>query len=400
MNNNLLKTAVFLDSLNKKFINNKLRILSSNRIHKSKFNFFRYITSNQEFRKLPYCDIIINYFKKAEQYYPGSSIYVSEYISNIILKNNDIFKKYELEEKNIENLEKYFFQNTSQKSFDLIKNVLSFSGPNATISCKSSDSNEIIVRKTKNPVFDVCIHKDFAPIYFSKSKSKTQTYLISVADAYIERESELYNLIEESKNHKIPLLLFCRGISDYAVRSLKSIILKNNIHILPYIIKFNNDDPFKLEDLASVLNTKIVSIETGDNMNKDSVNKSSPALIKAFWDKIEILNPNSEALNDSINKKLLENIDFDLKNYLFKRKARINTNVVEILIPKKEIELLSEIKSLIVSYNNIAVFGLVRNKDKIYSKKCIDIATRLGNNLVETLNSIGYIVLQDSREKK
>lgn len=398
MNDKLLKTAVFLDSLNKKFKNDKLRILSSDRIHKSRFNFFRYITSSKEFRELPYCDILINYFKKSERYYPGSSLHLSDYIVNMILRNKNIFENYVVEEKSSKNLERYFLQNTSERSYELIKNILRFSGPNATISCKASDSNDVIVKKSKNPVFDVCIHKDFAPIYFSKSKSKTQTYLISVADAYIERESEIYSLIEEARKNKTPLMLFCRGISENAVRSIKSIIVKNNVHILPYIIKFDNEDPFKLEDLASVLNTKTVSIETGDSMNKDSVDKSSPSLIKAFWDKIEILNPRAEKLNDTINKKLLENIDFDLKNYLFKRKSRINTNVVEVLIPKKEIELLSEIKSLIVAYNNIAVFGLVNHNNLVYSKKCIDISIMLGKSLVETLTSIGYIVLQDTRK--
>ena len=398
MNNELLKTAVFLDSLNKKFKNNRLRILSSNRIHKSNFNFFRYVISSEEFRKLPYCDILINYFKKSEMYYPGCSFFLSSYISNMILKNKNIFKDYKIEEKNIENLEKYFLQNTSRKSFDLIKNILRFSGPNATISCKASEVSDITIKKSKNPVFNVCIHKDFASIYFSKSKSKTQTYLISVADAYIERESEIYSLIEEAKKNKIPLMLFCRGISDYAVNSLKSIIVKNNVHILPYIIKFSNDDPFELGDLASVLNTKIVSIETGDSMNKDSIKKSTITSIKAFWDKIEILNPEPKYLNESINKKLAEDIDFDLRKYLFKRKARINTNVVEVLIPKREIELLSEFKSLIVAYNNIAIFGLVNNNNLMYSKKCIDIALKLGNNLAETLNSIGYIVLQSPRK--
>ncbi len=193
-------------------------------------------------------------------------------------------------------------------------------------------------------------------------------------------------------------MLFCRGISDYAVNSLKSIIVKNNVHILPYIVKFSNDDPFELGDLASVLNTKIVSIETGDSMNKDSIKKSTITSIKAFWDKIEILNPEPKYLNESINKKLAEDIDFDLRKYLFKRKARINTNVVEVLIPKREIELLSEFKSLIVAYNNIAIFGLVNNNNLMYSKKCIDIALKLGNNLAETLNSIGYIVLQSPRK--
>ena len=397
-NSKLLKTIVFLEKINKDFNNNRLRILSSNRIHKSKFVFFRYLISNKDFRNLPYCDILINYFKKSELLYPGSSYFLSTYIVEKILKGRNIFNNVQKTEKNLENLKKYLCQNTSEKAYDIIDSVLSFAGPNATLSCLSSENNEISVKKSKNPLFDVSIHKEFAPIYFSKSKSKTQTYLISVIDAYIERESEVFSLIEECKKNNLPLMLFCRGISYNAINALKNIILRNNIHILPYVIKFDNSDPFKLEDIASVLGCKLLSIETGDNIYKDIVDKSSVGMIRAFWNKIEIMNPHAEQLNKKINEKLSTNNDADLKKYLFKRKSRINTNVVEISIPNREIELLSEIKSLVVCYNNIAVFGLLKHNNSILSKKCIDIATTLGESLISNLNSIGYIVLNHKRE--
>lgn len=397
-NNKLLKTIVFLDRLNSSFEREKLKIISSNRVHKSKFVFFRYITSNEEFRALPYCDILINYLKKSETLYPGSSFYLSKYVVSKLLRNKNIYKDVEKIDNNIENLKKYFLQNTTEKSYNLIENVLSFSGPNATLSCNPSNNSTLTVKKSKNPLFDVSIHKEFAPIYFSKSKSKTQTYLTSVIDAYIERESEIFSLIEECKKNKVPLMFFCRGISHNAINALKNIILRNNIHILPYIIKFDNNDPFKLEDIASVLGCKLLSIETGDNIYKDLVEKSSISMIKAFWNKIEIMNPNSDLLNKKINEKLSQNNDPELRNYLFKRKSRINTNVVEILIPKNEIEILAEIKSLIVAFNNIAVFGLLKQKNNIIlSKKCVNITESLGDSLISNLNSIGYVILKNKR---
>ena len=397
-NNKLLKTIVFLDRLNFSFELEKLKIISSNRVHKSRFVFFRYVTSNKEFRNLPYCDILINYFKKSETLYPGSSFYLSKYIANKFLRNKNIFKEAENVDNSMLNLKKYFRQNTTKKSFDLIESILLFSGPDATINCNASDNNNITIKKSNNPLFDVRIHKEFAPIYFSKSKSKTQTYIISVIDAYVERESEIFSLIEECKKNSLPLILFCRGISYNAVSALKNIILRNNIHILPYIIKFDNNDPFKLEDIASVLDCRLLSIETGDNIYKDLVEKSSIGMIKAYWDKIEIINPHAEALNKKINKKLSQNNDADLKKYLFKRKSRINTNVIEVLIPKKEIETLNEIKSLITAYNNIAIFGLLKQKnDVILSKKCVNISMQLGNSLINNLNSIGYAILVNKR---
>lgn len=396
-NKNLLKTIVFLNNLNNKFSNDKLRILSSNRIHKSKFSYFRYISSNKDFKNLPYCDILLNYFIKSERLYPGGSYYLSNYIVGLFLKKENIFQGFKDVEKNLENVYKYFSQTTSKRSFELLKNVLEFSGPNATLICNPSDNNNITVKKNKNPVFDISIHKDFSSIYFSKNKTKTQTFLISVMDAYIERESELIPLMDKAKDNNLSLIVFCRGLSDNASNAIKSIILRNNIYVLPYIVKFENEDPFKLEDLSKVLGCSMINAESGDGIYKDSVKKSSSGLLKIKQDSIEIFNPNKE-LNEEINKKINNCNDSDLKEYLFKRKSRINTNIVEILIPRSNIEMLTEIKYLIICYNNLAIYGLKEYKENLYSKKCIESTKILGNKLKNTLDSIGYIVLQNKRE--
>ena len=398
-NKNLIKTLTFLNSLNKKFERDKLRIFSSQRIHKTKFNFFRFLISNKEFKKLPYCDLLINYFIKSERIYPGSSHFLSKYIVGLYFKNTDLFENIKQIENNLDNINKYFQQISSEDSFKLIKNVLQFSGPNCSISCNASDSKEIIVKKSKNPVFNISIHEDFSGIYFSKSKSKTQSYLISVLDAYIERESEIIPLLDKAKENKVPLIFFCRGISENAVRSLKNIILRNNIHILPYIIKFDNEDPFKMKDLSSVLNCEMVNAESGDGIYKDSVRKSIIKLLKTENDKIEVFNPNV-SLNNSINEKLKDCKDLSLRKYLFLRKSRINPNNVNILIPKSKIEMLSEIKYLILCYNSIVIHGLYTLNETIYSKKSINTTKILGNKLKETLDSIGYIILQNKRESE
>lgn len=390
-NKNLLKSLILLDNLNKKFSSNRLRIISSKRVHRSNFNFFRYVCSDVEFRKSPYSEILINYLNKSEKYYPGSSFFLSSYIVEMILRKNNIFNNIKKISKTKENLYKYFSQISTKDSFNLIKNILEFSGPDATLICNPSDANEIIVKKNKNPLFNVSIHKEFENIYFNKSKSKTQTYLISVMDVYIERESELVPLIDKAKDINAPLLVFCRGISSNSVKALKNIILRNNIHILPYIVKFENEDPFKLEDLSKVLRCDLINLESGDGIYKNSVNKSSTGTLKLSRDKIEIFDPDT-SLSNTINEKLKSCFDLSLKEYLIKRKSRINSNVIEILIPNNKIEMLYEIKCLIVCYNNISKYGLYKIENNINSFKCVEMVNFLGDKLIKTLSSIGYVV--------
>jgi hypothetical protein len=399
-NNKLIKTIVNLKKLNNDFENSRLRIFSSQRMFVSKFIFFRYICASKEFFNSPYRDILINYFKKSEKMFPGSSYYLSKSIvSSFFNKESHCNKDYSLLNKDEKNFKIFLNNITNKKTSELFENILRFSGPDASLKCSASDTNEITVKKTKNPQFNVSIHKDFANIYFNKVSRKTQTCVISVMDAYIERESEVMPLLNYAKERNLPFLFVCRGISDAAANSLKAIILKKNILVYPYISKFDNEDPFKLIDLSKVLGCDLLNVEAGDTLYRNSVDKSCIKEVKVKWHEIEVIEPIT-TLNKEISDSITHTNDLELLNYLIKRKSRVSTNVVEILIPKIRIELLTEIKYLIFSYNNIAAFGLAKKDNEVIPKRMIDITDKLTENILNTLNSIGYVVQQKAEENE
>ena len=55
-----------LNKINNSFTDKKIKIISSNKVFTSNFNFFRFICEHEELRKNPLRDIIINYFHKSE----------------------------------------------------------------------------------------------------------------------------------------------------------------------------------------------------------------------------------------------------------------------------------------------------------------------------------------------
>jgi hypothetical protein len=391
INSELIKTIVQLKKLNEDFENARLRIFSSKRVFMSKFIFFRYICASKEFSGNPYRDILINYFNKTEKMFPGSSYYLSKCIVEKFLNKKCYFENSFRVVKDEKNFKAFLSSITNKKTSMLFENILRFSGPDASLKCSVSNVKEIIVKKTKNPQFDISIHKEFANIYFNKANSKVQTCVISVMDVYIERESEIMSLLDYSKERKLPLLLVCRGISDAAVKSLKSIILKNNILVYPYISKIDNKDPFKLLDFTSVLGCKMINAESGDSLYRNTIEKSCIKEVKLKWHDIEVIDPITD-INKEITKAINNARDLDLIDYLVKRKSRVSTNVVEIMIPKSNIEILSELKYLIFSYNNIAAFGLIKKDKNIIPKRISDISKVLTENIFVTLSSIGYVI--------
>lgn len=393
INNELIKTIVKLKKLNEDFENARLRIFSKKRIFTSKFIFFRYVCSSQDFSDTPYRDILINYFNKSEKMFPGSSYYLSKSIVEKFLNRKCYFENTFSVEKDEKNFKTFLRNITNKETSVLFENILKFSGPDASLKCSVSNVKEITVKKTKNPQFDISIHKEFANIYFNKVSRKIQTCVISVMDAYIERESEVMPLLDYSKERNLPFLLVCRGISDAAAKSLKTIILKNKILVYPYISSFDNEDPFKLLDLTKVLGCDLINAEAGDSIYRNSIEKSCIKEIKLEWHKIEIIAPETE-INKEISRSINETRDLDLIDYLIKRKSRVSTNVVEILIPESNIELLTELKYLIFTYNNIAAFGLIRKDKKIIPKRIKDITNVLSEKVFKTLSNIGYVIRQ------
>ena len=316
MNNNLISLASKLKKFNNSFYQKKHRIVTNKTVHNSFFLFFTFFLREKVFFDSPYRNILLNYFKKAEQYYPGSSYFVSVCIVDLIFEGKVKSLKKIKTEKNIDIIFKYLENISNKKSFDLFKNILQFSGADATITCVSSKNSQISVEKKCNPTFNINIDESFINTYFSNQKQTTKSFIVSIVDGFIERYTEIFSLFEMCKKDKLPAILICRGISEDAKRNIKQIILKNKVYVYPYTIKFDNNDPFLMKDIAKSCNTQILSSEFHDNIYKDLEEKTKICRLSVTKNSISF-HEKSDDLIEEINKQLkTENIDFEAKNYL------------------------------------------------------------------------------------
>ena len=214
-------------------------------------------------------------------------------------------------------------------------------------------------------------------------------------DAYIERESDLIPLIDKANVGNLPVLLICRGISDYCAKNLKNIILKNKVYLYPYVAKFSNEDPFLFDDISKSLNISMINAEVGDNIIKNSVDKSKIKSLKVSSNKIYCSVENKNVLKE-INKKLSAGADDSLRQYLFMRKKRLSTNIVDITIPHTQTQFLYEIQNLIKCYNIITIYGLIKDKENnVYSKKEIEYSQLLKKRFLDTFKNIGLVVREN-----
>jgi len=353
--------------------------------------FFHFVTYEKLYGN-PFRNILINYFKKSEMYFPGSSLELSEKLVDKFI-NPEKKQKARIVDNNVTNFKKFLLQKSKESTINNFLNILEFSGPNALINCDTTKNNFFSVEKTTNPIFEINIHEEFKEVFFKNQSSLTKNYLVCLYDGFVERESELYSVLEKSKeNENIPIALICRGISSYAIKNIKNILLKNNIQLLPYICSFNNEDPFAFEDLEKILNIKGYKLESGDNLYKKISENSKIRNLKLRSENIEVIENYSKKLQKEISDSLTKTNDESVKKYLYKRKNRCSPNIVYIKIPETSVNLLNEYKNLIKCYNIVAINGLIEINDKLYSYYSYTKTNILSKNLYETLKSIGCIV--------
>lgn len=394
MNNNLIKLAFDLKSFNKSFNSKKFRIVNLGNVFNSRFLYLNFFIVDKRFIDSPYRNLLINTFKRVESFSPGSSYYISDIVSKKILGNYNKDKTIKTE-KNIDAIFEYLSKLTDSTSFEIFKEIINFSGPDASITCQAYKNSDVLIEKKTKPNIKLRIQEEFIPIYFSNVKKQTKEVIISVIDGFIERESDLIPLIEKSKQEKLPLLLVCRGLSSDAIRNIKNILLRNKIILYPYVSKFNDEDPFLLDDISKLTNSKLISADSCDSIYKDTVDNCSYINVSISSSNIIFNNVNPENLINDINdqiKKAKESNNSSVLDYLLKRKRRIFPNEVSASFPLKNIREMNEIKNLIRHYNNSAAFGIDYNKSETFPKNINNIIRDYSESLFLNLSNLGYTV--------
>ena len=399
MKNALINVINNLNTISKKNKNNKLRYFYNNNLYKNSFLFMNNAVHDNTLQKSPYKDIILNYMMKSEKILPGGSELFVNLCHELLFRSH--IEKSNKQKCNLSAIEKmandFVFEDKIKKT---ILNTIKFAGPEGSINCFPTKNNKITITKNNNPKIDgINIVEDFSKVYFSKAKEITNEFLVLCLDAFLERESEIMSAIDFAFENKKPLIVFARGYSLNFVNNIKSIILKNKLKVFLYEVKFDNEDPFLLEDISNLSKSNIISAEKGHSLYKDLVKNISNVKLKISAKKIEFINCYTKKIVENINKSL-SNIDYtnnDLRKYLSKRKKRLTPNTVNVEIPSTEIRFIQDFKSLIYMYNNAAISGTIDYQFKKYPARCFEYIEKLSFDAIKTFNNIGYVIKENKK---
>lgn len=379
MSNNILTFISELKKFAYDYENNKIRIVNKRNVFKQP-HLFLYSLLCSEVLKNKYSDIFLETLIKCEKDFPGSSLdLIKSLFKDIEVNDKRNFKKPTLDEL-FDYLKSTDLDDTIISTF---KSILKFSGPDVNIELKNSKTYNQVVKKN-NSFFDINVDQEFYSLFFNKNKYIKRECAVIVIDGFIEKETSLVPALEYAKENNKTLLIICRGILKSVSNFVKSCIIKNNMTCLVYAKKFDDKDPFFVEDISMALDIDYIR----DHSTFVSKIKSNISIrdVILYPNKIGIKSK-SKKVKSKISE--LESIKEE-SDYLSFRIKRLKNKTVEVYINDKEI--IEGLKYCLTVFNKIAKLGIYKTKNNvILPVGKIKTLETYKNNLESVLRKIRYI---------
>jgi len=372
----------------KDFGNNKVRLINKNNVFNKKYIFLYSLLVSKKLDNA-FGDIIKEHILKAESIYPGASFSIINDLFSLEKNTNSLNKK----KPKLADIKKYFYLNNIEKeNINLFEKLINFSGPDSIINIHNSKlKNEVVKRKESK--FEINVNKDFYSIFFTKQKFVKRSCSLVIVDGFLEKDQHLIPALESAKENNKTLVLVCRGMTKQVSNFLKSCILKNNITCLVYEKRFDNEDPFILEDMSIASDCALI--------------KDYTSLSREIKENIKIidnlcLGPNFVSFQQKsslVDKKVKELKGLDIKEeFLEKRIKRLSVNKTDVYCTDPD--LIEFLKYAIKVYNKIIKFGIYNNKNDIISVLEHDTIKNIKSELEWKLKKIRYVSHINSKNLK
>lgn len=289
---------------------------------KRKLQHFSFIkTKNEKIRKK--FELILDHAFAAEKECPGAGHFFLRYLVN----QEEI--NYVIPRNRLDLIDLLKSKSLSKNVVEILKTCLEMSSKNTKITIKKSSNNSTCLELFDGYTFEV------QSLLKIKNLELKNTKIICI-DGYIESVSEIHHLLERLSETKEQAVLFCRGMSNDVLNTIKVNLDRQTITLYPYIVNFDVFDANKLVDIAVVSNNDIVTSLKGNLISSIDLEKiKSVDSCSCSQSIVRIKNQkSSKRIEEHILhlKKLLEERP-EIEEILAKRLKSLTSNCLDISIP-------------------------------------------------------------------
>lgn len=194
----------------------------------------------------------------------------------------------------------------SKKITDILLYILNSCEENTKVTIKKSTSHNTFIEETEGYSFQV--NHLLKTIYSSFVDAR-----IACIDGYIENVTELHRLLTDLSESKTACLIFCRGMSDDVLHTIKVNNDRQTILVIPFVVPFDVENVNTIVDIAVVSGTDVLSSNKGDLISSLDIKKTGKV------ERVDVHNNVVSISNTSTRSRVIEHIE-NLKNTLEERR--------------------------------------------------------------------------------
>jgi len=385
------KYGLLLDkSFNYNSFIQEYELFESLRSTKFLFNYLEKINPKNNQERV-FVELLYKSLLETEKSASGSAFFSFYFTLNFLLMDNDKIKLFEEDILNSMKKEREYLPN-SIEFFEFInewfqykpswykkfyKEVYSLTGVKSFTSIKPSNSTQLIVEVKNGYRF-----KGFIPNLFINNLTKTvtlQDLKFVLVDGMIEKGSEIFNILNYSHEHKVPVVLIAQKFSEEVYSTIATNFLKNKLQVYPFEIETAFDTLNQINDIAIVAGTLPISVLAGDSLITKNISEIPSVESCVISDGEFIIENKSTSkvveqhIKNLIRKKQEKHSEYkviEISDYdkLFDmRIERLLGSIVEIQIPKtwskmKKNEFMSFFDEIFKQLKHYNVYGTVPNE--------------------------------------
>ena len=301
------------------FVKNSILLNSFSLSKKRSIQHFISLKPKKEIRKL--YELVLGYALQSENSCPGTFVLVLERFCNIESK----FQKIETK-KDIKN---YLSSNFSSITTSILESILDILNINTKISIKKSSSEKTYVEIIDGFVFECSSMLKIKNIEVKKLK-------IACIDGFIESVAEIHHLLSWASENQQAIALFCRGMSEDVLNTIKVNNERKTLQLYPYQVKFDLENVNTLVDIAVVSNCDVVSSLKGDLISSTSYKNLGSVESSILTETtVNLKNKKTKRIDDHLRYlKNLADERKEISDILSKRIKSMSSSYIEISIPE------------------------------------------------------------------
>ncbi|MHA2020367.1 MAG: hypothetical protein ACW96N_01535 [Candidatus Thorarchaeota archaeon] len=180
------------------------------------------------------------------------------------------------------------------KAASMVWEAIQLGGMEGRIFVDTKTSDHSLVEVVCGNVFDLAPHPEILDV---QEKWDERLVRVAIIDGFVERVSEIHNLLEPASKDSQPMIIFARDFDNEIITTLSVNRARGTLNVIPVKVTFDENNANSLKDLSVVTGGFVVSALTGDLISTQKF-EELPVVDRVSLDRGKLIIYNEKVTSD------------------------------------------------------------------------------------------------------